>query len=49
MYDVIGVGIGPFKLSVYRNQRMINTIMGKEHFSVKKKTAFQQFLPAQKN
>ncbi|KXZ24005.1 ornithine monooxygenase [Bacillus nakamurai] len=44
-----GTGATNLKLSVYRNQRMINTIMGKEHFSVKKKTAFQQFLPAQKN
>lgn len=44
-----GTGATNLKLSVYRNQRIINTIMGEEHFSIKKKTAFQQFLPAQKN
>ncbi|MBT2573967.1 SidA/IucD/PvdA family monooxygenase [Bacillus sp. ISL-51] len=44
-----GTGATNLKLSVYRNQRMINTIMGKKHFSIQKKTAFQQFLPAQKN
>ncbi len=44
-----GTGATNLKLSVYRNQKIINTILGKEHFSINKKTAFQQFLPAQKN
>ncbi|AKL83721.1 ornithine monooxygenase [Bacillus atrophaeus] len=44
-----GTGATNLKLSAYRNQKIINTILGREYYSLKKKAAFQQFLPAKKN